>query len=128
MADAVKKTILIVDDESDIRKYLSRLLQDNGYETLTADDGEEGMEAARRDKPNLICLDIVMPEKSGVRMYRDLCEDPELCKIPVVVVTGISKDFENFISSRKQVPPPAEYVSKPIKKEELLHKIEQALA
>ena len=128
MADAVKKTILVVDDEPDIRKYLTRLLIDNGYETLTADNGEEGLAVARNDHPDAICLDIVMPEKSGVRMYRDLCADPELAKIPVVVVTGVTKEFENFISSRRSVPPPKGYVSKPIVTDELLEKISRALA
>jgi CheY-like chemotaxis protein len=84
------------------------------------------MEKARREKPDLITLDISMPEESGVRFYRELKEDPELSGIPVVIVTGVTgygykpEDFQKFISSRKNIPPPEGFVPKPIDREELL--------
>ena len=66
-----------------------------------------------------------MPEKSGVRFYRDLKENDEWKNIPVIMVTGISNDFEKFISSRRQVPPPEGYMSKPIDREKILELIEK---
>ena len=66
-----------------------------------------------------------MPEKSGVRFYRDLRENEALKHIPVIMVTGISNDFEKFISSRKQVPPPEGYMSKPIDRDKILKMIEE---
>ena len=68
--------------------YLETLLQDNGYDTVSAGDGREGMEKARSEKPDLITLDISMPEESGVRFFRELKEDPDLSGIPVIIMSG----------------------------------------
>jgi CheY-like chemotaxis protein len=126
MAD--KKTILIIDDDPDTVTFLTTLLEDSGYATRSAADGKQGLESVRRERPDLICLDITMPEKSGVRLYRDLREDAALAGIPIVIVTGIAEDFRRFISTRKQVPPPEGYISKPISREELLATIARLLA
>ncbi len=115
-----KRTVLIIDDEPDVREYLTALLEDNGYVTVTAADGNEGLEKVKQKAPDLITLDITMPEKSGVRFYRDMKESDELKGIPIIIVTGISKDFERFISTRSQVPPPEGYLSKPIDRDEIL--------
>ncbi len=120
MSSDEKKTILVVDDEPDVQVYLQTLLEDNGYDVVVAQDGVEALEKVQEARPDLVTLDITMPEKSGVRFYRDIKENDILKDIPIVIVTGISKDFEKFISSRKQVPPPEGYVSKPIDKDEIL--------
>jgi CheY-like chemotaxis protein len=122
-----KRTILVIDDEPHMVTFLSTLLQDNGYLTIEAFDGQQGIDKARSERPDLILLDITMPEKSGVRFYREVREDPELQNIPVVMVTGVSKDFEKFISSRRQVPPPDGYLSKPVDKQRLLDIVSQLL-
>jgi len=121
------KTILVVDDEPDIVSYITTLLEDNGYKTVSAADGVQAMEKIKEHRPVLICLDISMPEKSGVGMYRELRESSEYKDLPIIVVTGLSQDFEKFIKTRRQVPPPTDYVSKPIDKDELLSKIKKAL-
>ena len=118
-----KKTILVVDDESDILTFLTTLLQDNGYETVTAGNGEEALESVKKSKPDLVTLDITMPETSGVRFYRNMKESDEWKNIPIVIVTGISSDFEKFISTRKQVPSPEGYIAKPIDEKEILELI-----
>jgi len=129
-----KKKILIVDDEPSLVTYLETLLQDNGYETVSALDGRIGFEKVKSERPDLVALDISMPEKSGVRLYRDLKEDPELAKIPVVIVTAVTgyggdpEPFKKFISTRKQVPPPEGFIAKPIGREELLATIKKLLA
>jgi len=123
-----KKTILIVDDEPDTLVYFSSLLQDNGYETVTAENGDKALERVMAAKPDLITLDITMPETSGVRCYRALRENPEWRSIPVIMITGISEDFRGFISSRKQVPPPEGYLSKPIKEDDLVRMIRDLTA
>lgn len=115
-----KKTILIIDDEPDTLTYFSILLQDNGFETILAENGDEGLKKVRVAKPDLITLDITMPETSGVRCYRELREKDEWKSIPVIMITGISEDFRGFISSRRQVPPPDGYLSKPVDEEQLL--------
>ena len=120
---AARKRILIVDDEEDILTYLSTLLQDHGYETQIAKDGVEAWKKVEEGIPDLITLDISMPEKSGIRFYRDLKNDNRLKKIPIVIVTGVSEDFKKFISSRHQVPAPEGFFSKPIDQEEILKTI-----
>jgi CheY-like chemotaxis protein len=94
--------------------YLVGFFEDNGYIALSAMDGEEAKEKIQSEKPDLITLDISMPEKSGVRLYREVKSDQELGQTPIIIVTGVSsaqdggagKDFERFLGSRKQTPPP----------------------
>jgi len=71
------KRILVVDDELDMRIYVSTLLETNGYKPLTAVDGKEGLEVARKNRPSLIILDVMMPKESGIGLYRDLKIDQE---------------------------------------------------
>jgi CheY-like chemotaxis protein len=117
---ASKRKILIVDDEQDILTYLSTLLEDNGYDTVLAKNGEEALKQMEAALPDLITLDISMPGKSGVKFYRDMKVDDRWKHIPIIIITGVSEDFKKFISSRQQVPPPEGYLSKPIEKEEIL--------
>ncbi len=119
------KKILIVDDEQDIRTYLSTLLEDNGYDTILAKDGEEAFRQVEASAPDLITLDISMPEKSGIKFYRDMKGNDRWKGIPIVIVTGVSEDFKKFISSRHQVPPPEGYLSKPINPEEILELVKR---
>ena len=114
------KRILIVDDEQDIRTYLSTLLGDQGYETVQAKDGEEAMQKVQAGPLDLITLDISMPEKSGIKFFREMKTDDRWKNIPIIVVTWVSEDFKKFISSRHQVPAPEGFVSKPINHEEIL--------
>lgn len=121
------KKILVVDDEPDVVAYLETVLRDNGYEPLCANDGTQGLALARQHKPDLICLDISMPAPTGVRVYRELRDDPELRAIPVVMVTGVPKQFKEFIHHRKRVPPPDGYIAKPFDVKELLGTLERLL-
>ena len=131
---ADRRTILVVDDEPHVVAYLEMLLQDQGYATVSAANGREGLERARAEGPDLICLDITMPEESGVRMYRSLKEDPELASIPVLIVTAVTglggdpEPFRHFLSTRKGTPPPEAFFSKPIEREAFLAKVSEVLA
>ncbi|MCX6543346.1 MAG: response regulator [Acidobacteria bacterium] len=115
-----KKTILIIDDDADTVTYFSSLLEDNGYATITAGNGAQAIDLVKKHRPDLITLDITMPETSGVRCYRDLRETEAWHTIPVIIITGVSDDFRTFISSRRHVPPPDGYLSKPVDTGELL--------
>ena len=129
-----KKRILVLDDEPNIVAYLETLLHDNGYETVSASDGKEGIEKVRSEEVDLVCLDISMPEHSGIRFYRNLKDDQKLSAIPVVIVTAVTGEagdpepFKRFISTRKQVPPPEGFLSKPIDKQEFLDTIAKILS
>ena len=124
MGSDIKK-VLVVDDENDVCIYLSRLFEENGFRAACAMDGDEALQAVEREKPDLITLDLSMPKASGARFYRTIKSRPELARIPVVMVTGItgpggSRDTERFYSTRRQVPPPDGFIAKPIDREEML--------
>ncbi len=121
------RKILVVEDEQDLVDYLSMVLRDSGFEVIAAEDGADGFAKAKAERPDLITLDINLPHETGVRMYRNLHDDPETSAIPVVMITGVSHEFKRFIETRKQVPPPAAYFDKPVKPDELVAKIEQLL-
>jgi CheY-like chemotaxis protein len=124
------KKILIVDDEPDVVAYLSTLFKDNNFDVITAMDGKEAYDKAVSQKPDIISLDITMPEESGLRTYRDLHENEATRDIPIIILTGVSygyKSFERFLQTRKQVPPPAAFFEKPINRDELLSKVREIL-
>jgi CheY-like chemotaxis protein len=126
------KSILIVDDEQDVSSYLAALLSDAGYETRVAANGQQAMDAVKTVRPDLISLDITMPEKSGVRFYREMREDEALSKIPIVIVTGVTNPWaspggggtiQDFLSKRRNIAPPDGFFEKPVDKEAYLARI-----
>jgi len=90
--NSMAKKILIIDDDPVVVKYLENLFQDNGYETCSASSSMEGLELVRREKPDLISLDLEMPGEWGPRFYRKLRKDKQLKDTPIVVVSGIDGD------------------------------------
>ena len=127
------RKILVIDDDPDIISFLTALLQDHGYETCSAKNGEEGWEMVREEHPMLICLDLLMPQKSGVKLYGQIRKDPTLKHIPVIMITGFGPpeypdiDFKRFIHHRSAVPPPDGYLEKPIDRDTLLSTIARVL-
>lgn len=119
--------IAVIDDDPDVVAYVSSVLADNGYQVRSAGDGVTGLELVRDWVPDLICLDIAMPELTGVKVYRELRGDPLLASIPVIMVTGVLPQFKEFIHHRKHVPPPDGYVQKPFELGELLEVIARVL-
>jgi DNA-binding response OmpR family regulator len=122
------KKILIVDDEEDIRTYLSALLADQGFETILAKDGEEAWKQVEANSPDLLTLDISMPEKSGIKFYREMKADDRWKMTPIIIVTGVSEDMRKFLSSRHQIPPPEGYLAKPVNREEIMSLIQKLTA
>ena len=86
----MSKSILVVDDELDIRDYLSSYLEDLGYDVRTAEDGTVAMEMIGEEKPDLILLDLMMPEETGTGLYRKLHHKKEYKDIPVIVISGVA--------------------------------------
>jgi DNA-binding response OmpR family regulator len=122
-----KKRVLIIEDDDDVIVYLSTWFTDQGMEVEVARDGEEGFEKLKRNRPDLITLDIVMPQKTGVRFYREVKTNAETADIPVIIITGVQPEFETFISHRRTAPPPEGYISKPFGREELLATVQRVL-
>lgn len=129
-----KKRILVVDDELDSRVFLSTLLETSGYKPYTASHGLEGIQRAREVKPDLIILDIMMPEKGGIQMYREIKADDSLRSIPVIILSGIAKKTykysQHLLNSHngRAVPEPDAYIEKPPESDELLQCIENLLS
>ncbi len=86
------KKILIIDDDPVIVKYLEAVFSDNGYATCNASSSMEGLAVVRKEKPDLITLDLQMPGEWGPRFYRKLRKDKALKNIPIIVISGIDGD------------------------------------
>ncbi|MBC8870250.1 MAG: response regulator [Planctomycetes bacterium] len=126
------KHVLVVDDEPDFADLLKSILAGAGYEVTVAHNSDQALDSARQCKPDLITLDIHMPRKSGVFFFRKLTEDEAFRDVPVVVVTGLTRDGEmqNLIRrllDAEDLPSPRAYLEKPIEREHFLETIRQML-
>ncbi len=115
-----RKKVLVIDDELSILAYLTTVLEDHGYEACSAADAEAALSIARERSPDLITLDIMMPRRSGVALYRELKLDPRLRDIPVVFLSAFSRsstvgpDAFRKIMPDERVPVPQLYIEKPV--------------
>ncbi len=114
------KRILVVDDEPDVRRFLTAVLERRGYDTLTAADGKEAFDIAERERPDLIILDLAMPNQSGTDFYRRLARDRDLCETPIIVVSGLA-------GRHLAVREPFAVFDKPIDPEEFGAAVDRAL-
>jgi twitching motility two-component system response regulator PilH len=127
------KKVLVVDDDPDIRLFSVTVLEENGYTPMEATNGEEGMKIIRKEQPDLIILDVLMPRESGIRLYRELQTDAKLKTIPIIIMSGIA--LNSFLRSQKAltefggdpVPEPQTYLEKPVEPEDLAAAIQAAL-
>ena len=128
MADNVLegRTILVVDDEEDQLFFIATVLEDNGAQVIQATSGDEALEKARHEKPDLITLDLGMPGKSGVKVFEILRNDDTLSSIPVCIVTG-RPELRKLIYEMPAVAKPEGYLDKPINEDELLRGIRKIL-
>ena len=127
------KVILIVDDELDMRLFLSTLFETSGYKTLVARNGNKGIELASKSPPDLIMLDVMMPGEGGVFMYQQLRTSEILKNIPVIMLSAIAKKtfthYLNMLNARLGgvIPLPDAYMEKPPEAEVLLHTVKNIL-
>ena len=128
------KKVLTIDDDADIRTFVITVLEENGYSPLKAKNGEEGLKIINEEKPDLVVLDVLMPKQSGIKLYRELKTNESLNKIPVIILSGISKRI--FLRSQEaltefgseNVPEPDAYIEKPVEPEDLAEKIKQLIS
>lgn len=117
--------ILVLDDEPDFVTFVSAILEDNGATVIKAYNGDEAIELARLEKPDLMTLDISMPGKTGSEVFEFMRNDPDLQKIPVCIITG-QPELRRLIYERP-VPPPEGYIDKPITEDGLLLNLRKIL-
>lgn len=112
--------ILIVDDDPHIVKYMMDILSDNGYATCSASDGSDALEVLKREKPDLVTLDLEMPNEWGPRFYRKMSKDKDFKGTPVIVVSGLA-------GIHLAIPGAVASFKKPFDPNQLLDAIKKAL-
>lgn len=122
-----KKRILIVEDEEAIRKAISDALYNQGFVTLLAKDGEEGLEIASKQFPDLILLDILMPKMDGMVMLQKLRSNEWGKKVPVIIITNVSPNTNSVINSVLQNEPAYYLVKSDVKLEGIIAKVKEVL-
>jgi DNA-binding response OmpR family regulator len=90
------KKVIVIDDDENAVKFLSVLLEENGYEPLSARDGREGMQKIRANPVDLIVLDVMMPGKTGFVMFKELKRDAKLRDLPVLMLTAVAASLEDL--------------------------------
>ncbi len=116
----MNKKVLVVDDESDVRAFLSDLLTDAGYDVCLAEDGLEAMKMIEADEPDLILLDLLMPKETGTDLYRKIHRRKDFKEIPVIVISG---QPGRYLAVSKSVP----VFDKPIDEQRLLAEVKKAI-
>ena len=128
MTDQARKTVLVVDDEADVRSFLKTALLEAGFEVITAGDGLEALEAVKKRVPDLISLDLVMPRKSGAMFRRELSRNREWSKIPIIIVTGHARDDMGKADLKElTMSGPGIYLEKPVKPDNYIAAIKKTL-
>jgi CheY-like chemotaxis protein len=132
MSEPGSKTILVVDDEPDVRAYIAAALEDAGFVVAVAGNGLDAYNVVKRSKPDLITLDLVMPRQSGVVFYKRLRANPKWTDIPVLVITAHARDdlgqedFDELMKGR-EVPKPTGYLEKPVQPDKLVRLVANTL-
>ena len=116
--------IMIVDGSPTDVHLLKKILEKNGFNTLTASDADEGIQVAKREKPDLILMDVVMPGLNGFQATRELSSDPETSTIPVIIVTRKDQQVDRVWGMRQGA---RDYITKPVKEGALMSLINEAL-
>jgi DNA-binding response OmpR family regulator len=120
-----KPRVLIIEDEPHIVLSLEFLLQREGYEVAAAGDGEEGLALARRFRPDVVLLDIMLPGRSGYEVCRAIKADPEMASVPVIMLTAKAQEVERVKGLGLGA---AAYLAKPFGNIEVLEAVRAALA
>ncbi len=116
--------ILVVDDSQAHLYALRKMLEDAKYEVITAEDGDEGVEKAASEQPDLILMDVVMPGLNGFQATRKIARNPATADIPVIFVTTKDQETDKIWGMRQGA---ADYITKPVDKNVLLSSISQTL-
>lgn len=122
------KRALIIDDEPDVTTYHGAVLEDHGWTVRTANSGDDGIALAQAEPPDVVLLDVMMPERGGLSTFVALRKDARTKDVPVVLVTGIqetlTKDFKSFLDRFRSYNPDG-YLEKPVDPESLLKLLDE---
>lgn len=125
-----KKRAVVIDDESDICDYIASVLMEHGFETQTAHEARGGEDLIRESRPDVVCLDLMMPGRTGIQLFARLKGDDETKHLPVIMITGI-KDKLNIdwgeIAGGLRTRRPDGFIEKPIDPVRLMRVVEDVL-
>ena len=125
MTEAVKQgTILVVDDSENTRDMLASYLEGRHFEVLTAVNGREGYDLAIKNLPDLIIMDLMMPEQDGLESLDALAENPETQEIPVIIISGKGNKLDKVLSYDKGA---YFYLEKPFDLQEIVQKANELI-
>ncbi len=124
------KKILVVDDDPDLVEATSMILKSKSYDVIAAYGGVEGLAKAKSEKPDLIVLDVMMPDKDGYTVCKELKADPVLCDIPVLLLTAVVSHISTTRYSHQMgmETEADDYIDKPVEPVELVKRIEILLS
>lgn len=121
---AEQRRLLIIDDESDYRELLEGILREAGYGIVVARNGAQAMERLRRDRPDLVLLDLNLPDTDGYSVCRNIRSDAEFCRIPIIMVT-IQSDTASIVQGLREGAD--DYVAKPFDPLEVVARVASLL-
>ncbi len=124
-----KKRILIVDDDPDLVETVSMMLESKGFATIPAYGGIEGLDKARKERPDLIVLDVMMPDKDGYAVCNELKKDPAFKEIPIILLTAIGDHITSTTYTLRggMETFADDFFQKPVNTQSLINRIEQLL-
>ena len=132
MAKPEDKTVLVVDDEEDVREFLADVLEDAGFNVVKAADGEEALEKVKAGRPDFISLDLVMPKRSGMKFLYELRHHEKWANIPVLIVTAHAhdelgrSDLQGIMAGRSLAGPRV-YLEKPVEPDTYVRAVCEAM-
>ncbi len=118
-------TVLIIDDSPTELHLFQNMLEKNGFETLLADNGDEGIKQAASSRPDCILMDVVMPGMNGFQATRKLSQNPMTSQIPIIIITSKDQETDKIWAKRQGA---VEYLVKPIAEKQLVHMINSVTA
>ena len=125
MAETNLKRVVCVEDEPEMIDLIRLILSRKGFEVIGADGGKEGLETIRENKPDLILLDLMMPDMDGWEVYQQIKADKSTSEIPVIVVTAKAQSIDKVLGLH--IAKVDDYISKPFSPQELLDSVDRVL-
>jgi len=126
MAEQQSRRVVCIEDEPDMIDLIKLILGRKGFEVIGAEGGQEGLKTIRKQKPDLVLLDLMMPDVDGWEVYQQMKADAALKDIPVIVVTAKAQSIDKVLGL--QIVKVDDYIAKPFSTEELMESIERVLS
>lgn len=126
MAESKKKLILCIEDEQEMIDLIRLILTRRGFEVTGANGGKQGLEAIRAQKPDLVLLDLMMPDMDGWEVYQQMKADETTRNIPVIVVTAKAQSIDKVLGLH--IAKVDDYIAKPFSPQDLMNSVDAVLA